>query len=505
MVVRDDEVAARTERARAIGLFRYELIREAADPGHSSKARGRLVREIAAREHLDPAGRRRRISRDTLDRWIRAWRRGGFDALVPDARQSAPRLPVEVIEMAVSLKRENPARTATQVRRILRAQMGWAPGERTLQRHFADDPQIAAVIGALAAGGPGSEAVFGRFEAERPNELWTGDALHGPTIGGRKTYLFAFLDDHSRAIVGHRFGFSEDTVRLAAALRPALGSRGVPDGVYVDNGSAFVDAWLLRACAKLGIRLIHSTPGRPQGRGKIERFFRTVREQFLVEITGEITGEPTGEPTGTEVPGQDGGRHRVTDLDELNRLFTAWVETVYHRRVHSETGHPPLARWHAGGPFPLPTPAALAEAFLWEAHRTVTKTALVSLQGNTYQVDPLLVGHRVELVFDPFDLTTLQVRVRGVPAGTAIPHRIGRHAHVKARPETPPDPPAATGIDYARLIDDAHHAELAEGVNYAALAGAQGQLPGQLDLLTDLGDTDLGDTPGPIDDSGVAS
>ena len=76
-MVRDDEVAARTEQARAIGLFRYELIREAADPAHSSKARGRLVLEIAAREHTDPAGRRRRISRDTLDRWIRAWRRGG--------------------------------------------------------------------------------------------------------------------------------------------------------------------------------------------------------------------------------------------------------------------------------------------------------------------------------------------------------------------------------------------------------------------------------------------
>jgi len=492
MAVRDDEMAARTERARAIGLFRYQLIREPADPGLSSKARGRLVRQIAAREHTDPAGRRVRVSRDTLDRWIRAWRRGGFDALVPDPRQSGPRLPVEVIEMAVALKRENPARTATQVRRILREQMGWAPGERTLQRHFATDPLICAMLGALAAGGPGSGlgggAVFGRFEADRPNELWTGDALHGPTIGGRKTYLFAFLDDHSRAIVGHRFGFAEDTVRLAAALRPALASRGVPDGIYVDNGSAFVDAWLLRACAKLGIRLIHSTPGRPQGRGKIERFFRTVREQFLVEITGEPT---TGD-------GADQGRHQVADLDELNRLFTAWVETVYHRRVHSETGHPPLQRRHGGGPFPLPTPAAPAEAFLWEAHRTVSKTALVSLQGNTYQVDPLLVGHRVELVFDPFDLTTVTVRLHGVGAGTAIPHRIGRHAHVKARPETPPKPPTPTGIDYARLIDDAHHAQLAQGVNYAALACSSDtpspdhdQLPGQLDLLTDLDVTDL--------------
>ena len=108
-----------------------------------------------------------------------------------------------------------------------------------------------------------------------------------------------------------RFGFSEDTVRLAAALRPALACRGVPEQVYVDNGSAFVDSWLLRACASLGIRLVHSAPGRPEGRGKIERFFRTVRDQFLVEITDEAAV-------------------RISGLDELNRLFTAWAETVYH-------------------------------------------------------------------------------------------------------------------------------------------------------------------------------
>jgi len=98
MTVRHDEAAARTERARAIGLFRYQLIREAADPALSPKARGRLVRQIAAKQHLDPSGRAVRISRDTLDRWIRAWRAGGFDALVPSPRQSSPRLPVEVVE-----------------------------------------------------------------------------------------------------------------------------------------------------------------------------------------------------------------------------------------------------------------------------------------------------------------------------------------------------------------------------------------------------------------------
>jgi len=207
MGARADDAATRSERARAIGLFRYGLIREAADPGLSTRARGRLVRAVAAAEHTDPTGRRVRVSRDTLDRWIRAWRRGGFDALVPSPRQSCPRLPVEVVEMAVALKRENPDRTGAQVRRILATQMGWAPGERTLQRWFADDPQIAD-LSAAGAGMGAAGAVFGRFEALRPNELWTGDALHGPHVGGRKTYLFAFLDDHSRAIMGHRFGFA---------------------------------------------------------------------------------------------------------------------------------------------------------------------------------------------------------------------------------------------------------------------------------------------------------
>jgi putative transposase len=185
-----------------------------------------------------------------------------------------------------------------------------------------------------------------------------------------------------------------------------------------------------------------------------------VREQFLVELTGE--------------PDQT-GRHHVTDLFELNRLFTAWVETVYHRQIHSETGQAPLARWAAGAPFPVPTPAALAEAFLWEQRRTaVTKTATVSLHGNIYQVEPELAGRRVELVFDPFDLTTVEVRVAGIPAGTALPHHISRHAHPKARPETPLAPPPATGIDYAGLLDTAHQAELAQKVNYAALADPTG-------------------------------
>jgi putative transposase len=444
----EDEQQARLDRAREIGLFRYMLIRQAADPTLSGRQRGAMIRAIAAQSHTDPFGRIVKLTRWTLDRWVKDWHRGGFDALVPSPRQSQPRTPPEVLELAAALKKENPGRTASQIRRILHAQLGWAPDESTLQRMFRRSGLTALVTG------PVTPAVFGRFEADRPNEIWTGDALHGIRLGGRKTYLFAFLDDHSRAIVGHRWGFAEDTVRLAAALRPALAARGVPNYVYVDNGSAFVDSWLLRACAKLGIKLVHSTPGRPQGRGKIERFFRTVNSEFVVEIAAA-----------------DGAAGReIADLHELNRLFTAWVETVYHHRTHSETGQAPLARWMAGGPFAVPVPADLAEAFRWSEHRTVTKTATVSLHGNKYQVDPMLTGRRVELVFDPFDLTEIRVRVDGVEAGKALPHQISRHAHPKARPETPPEPPAATtGIDYLALIDTEHTKTLAGKVNYAAL------------------------------------
>ena len=455
------EEGKRRERGQAIGLFRYQLICPALDPGLSTKARGRLVRQIAAGEHTDPFGNRVRYSRDTLDRWIRRYRAGGFDELMPSPRACVPRTDTATLELAAALKRENPARTAAQVQRILRAAAGWAPSESTLLRLFHRLDLIGPGAGAVPA-------VFGRFEAENPNDRWTGDALHGPRIGGRKTFLFAFLDDHSRLIVGYRFGFSEDAVRLGVALEPALAARGVPASVYVDNGSAFVDAWLLRACAKLGIRLIHSTPHRPQGRGKIERFFRTVREQFLVEVTDSTAEDLVAV----------GGDARSALL-ELNRLFTGWVETVYHRRVHSETGHTPMDRWEAGwarcGRSPaIPTAADLTEAFLWSEQRSVTKTATVSLHGNTFQVDAALVGRRVELVFSPFDLETIEIRYQDKSFGKAVPHLITRHVHPKARPEIPPPPaPAPTGIGYLELTADIHHEQVRADrrIGYDALFG----------------------------------
>jgi putative transposase len=443
----DQGGVSRRARAQQVALWRYQLICPALEAGLSTKARGRIVRAIAAGSHQGPFGDQVCYSRHTLDRWIRRYQRGGFEALTPSIRHPRTRIDTEVLELAVALKRENPSRTVAQVARILRACGGYSPSETTLLRLFHRHDLMSSSSGAAVP------SVFGRFEAAAPNERWVGDALHGPRIGGRKVYLFAFLDDHSRLATGYRFGFAEDTVRLAAALEPALAARGVPAAVYVDNGSAFADQWLLRACAKLGIRLIHSTPHRPQGRGKIERFFRTVRDQFLAEVADSAADQLAEQQlTPTEA------------LFNLNAQFTAWCESVYHHRVHSETGQTPLARWNEGwdrlghGPA-MASADALTEAFLWSAQRTVTKVGTISLHGNTYQVELALVGRKVELVFSPFNLARIEVRYRDRSYGLAVPFQITRHAHPKARPETP-EPPPATGISYLDLVSATHHQQI---------------------------------------------
>ncbi|MDP8927540.1 MAG: DDE-type integrase/transposase/recombinase, partial [Actinomycetota bacterium] len=411
--------------------------------------RGRLVRDLAVGEHPGPKSRPVRVSRSTIYRWMKDYRDRGFDALVPAPRQVQPLSDVQLLDLAVRLKRENPKRAATHICELITAELasrgdGRAlPSARTVQRHFA-----RLGLNSHPAGAP--RKVRGRFEADARNDRWVGDGMHGPTIGDRKAILLAFADDHSRLVVGHHWGWAEDTVRLEAALRRGLAARGIPRQIYVDNGSAFISAPLHRACAVLGIQVAHSTPGQPQGRGKIERFFRTLRAQFLVEV-----------------------EHRGVDsLDQLRRLFTAWLERRYHRRVHSETGQTPLERFTADGIPHVPGPELLREAFLWSTTRVVTKAATVSFLGNRYEVDPALVGHRVELIYDPFDLTRIEIRWNGQSFGTAVPHHITADVHpqvVGRRDHDHHQPPAPTGIDYLALIEAEHRQATRSSINYADL------------------------------------
>ena len=433
------------DHADAVALHRWGVIAEAANPRLTPAERGVVVRAAATRDHAHPDGSERRYSRNTIDRWIRGWRAGGLEALRPQVRADAGavrRLP-ELFDEAAALRLELPSRSAAAIADIIWHRHGVRVAERTLRAQLR---RRGLHREALAA----EPKAFGRYEASRPNERWITDVLVGPwvphpkTVRSARAKLFLIVDDHSRLLVHGRFMTVENTRAGQDVLRAAFVRRGVPDVLYADNGAPFANHMLARTCAVLGIRLVHSAPYSPEGRGKQERLNRYIRERFIAEA------EHVG----------------IDSIDELNDRFAAWTDQVANRRTHAETRMTPEARFQAGGPPRAAAPARLADAFRWSAQRKVTRTATVSLDGNHYTVDPALVGRRVELRFDPTDLTAIDVFAEGKPAGTAIPFVIGRHTH-KAVPQAARPAPDATGVDYLGLVAAAHEAETVGSISYA--------------------------------------
>ena len=421
-----------------LALFRFRVIGEVTNPRLTPAERGHLVRELANQAHQHPDGSEWIYSRVTLDRWIRAYREHGLDGLRPPPRADLGivRRHPELLEEACQLRLELPGRSAAQIAAILKARRGISVPERTIREHL----HRRGLHRAALAGQP---RVFGRFEAERPNERWIGDVLVGPFVpyprgpGSKRAYLFLLVDDFSRMLIHGRWVPDQNTRAGQDVLRAAIQRRGLPVQLHVDNGAPFSNAALERSCAVLGIRLIHSRPYRPQGRGKQERLGRYIRERFLLEA--EAQG--------------------ISSFQQFNDRFMAWSEQVCNTRVHAETGQTPMQRFTSQGPLHAVEPSLLREAFRWSVLRRVTSTASVSLAGNRYSVDAALIGRRVELRFDPEDLTRLEVYWEGHPAGQAIPFILGRHVHRQVPQAQPPTPPPSTGVDYLGLVLAAHDAE----------------------------------------------
>lgn len=450
------------DHAEAVALHRWAVIAEAANTRLTPAERGVVVRATAGRAHAHPDGTERRYSRNTIDRWIREWRSGGLEALRPQARvdAGAVRARPELFDEAAALRLELPSRSAAAIAEIIWHRHGVRVAERTLRAQLRRRGLHREALGA-------EPKAFGRYEAEGPNERWITDVLVGPWVphprvgSSLRAKLFLIVDDHSRLLVHGRFMSAENTRAGQDVLRAAIVRRGLPEILYADNGAPFANHMLARTCAVLGIRLVHSKPYSPEGRGKQERLNRYIRERFLAEA------EHVG----------------IDSLDELNDRFAAWVDQVANRRTHAETKMTPEARFEGGGSKRAADPARLVEAFRWSAQRKVTRTATVSLDGHHYSVDPALVGRRVELRFNPEDLTAIDVFVEGTPAGVATPLVIGRHTH-KAVPQAARPTPEATGVDYLGLVAAAHDAETVGPISFA-------QVP-----LFDIDDNNDGDDDG---------
>jgi len=430
-----------------IALFRYGLIAHLVHTPPDSGQQERLLREIAARTYTIPGSTRTHVSVTTLRRYLKTYREQGFEALRPGPRADAgaPRaFPPEVLDQAIALREEQPARTTQTIVDILQRDESLSlpsVNVHTLTTHLRRRGKTRRVLAQTGK-------AYRRFERDHINSLWQGDAMVGPWLPDpyapgkkRRTHLFCFIDDHSRLVPYAEFFFDEALPRLERVLKVALLRRGVPLAVYVDNGQVYSSTQFNAACATLGIQRIQTAPYAPEAKGKQERFFETLRAQFLPEVEAS----------------------NLTTLTDLNESLWAWLECVYHQREHSETKQTPLARYTAGlDQVRHADPETVRRAFLWREKRKVRRDATLSLQGNRYQVEPHLAGRTLELRFDPFDLTQIELYLDGARLGlaTVIVQNRQRHLAVQRLATEPPNPPKPkSSLDYLAALRAEYQAQ----------------------------------------------
>ena len=444
---------AEEQLRREVALFRYGLIADLVHLPPGTSGIGDKLRAKAEQQYTIPGTLRTRVAAETLRDWLLQYRRGGFDALYPKPRadRGQPRrLPAEAAELLISIKTEHPSWSVRQVIADAVASGhlpdGVHPAHSTVHRLLRAEGLMSKPT--TAADGADRR----RFSYRFAGQLWMSDVMHGPSVADgnkrRKSYLISFLDDATRVSPFSAFAPAENTVAFLPVFKQALIRRGVPQRLYVDNGGNYRSQQLALICAKLGIALIHARPHQPAGKGKIERFFRTVRGQLISSLT------PTD----------------CASLDALNRRLWAYLEGEYHHHPHRGLhGKTPLEQWAlaAGEVRYLDASDDLDDLFLFEVKRRVMNDRTVSLNGRLYEVDPLLVGQTVTLRYDPGVPPTrpLQVRHNGADAGLATILDAYANASVKrARPswqiesdapapQPPPSPLALRKLDRNKETD----------------------------------------------------
>lgn len=443
-----------------IALFRHQVIAPVVAQELDARTAAAVLRELAGQEYRIPHSQKTRIGLRTLRRWVSAYRAGGLEALRPQVRNDKARprvLDPAIVELACDLRREVPERSVRQIITILELSGKVAPG--TVKRSTLADHLVRRGFSRQAVVKKKHRG-FRRFGAEHRNDCWQGDCQHTlalphPDRPGttKKVYLLAWLDDYSRLVYG-QFYWEEKGPRLEDCLKRAILRNALPRQIYVDNGSIYSSRHLARVAARLNIRLSHSRPYQPAGRGKIEKFFRYVDTSFLPEARNLI----------------DAGR--LNTLDQLNEFFWAWLEVGYNNKPHSATGQAPRERF-AQDPTPLRKidPVTLREIFLWEEQRTVDKTGCFRLHGNTYEVETSLARRRVMVRYDPYDLARIEVWHEGRRFADAVPFRLRRHRHQTVAPVQAEEKPVPTGLNLLELVKKTktrRRAELLEKTSYAS-------------------------------------
>lgn len=396
-----------SEAQRRQALERFAVLRPALEEGVSQT-------QIAC-DH--------QVSLSTVQRWIKSYREKGLAGLAPATRSDKGKshsLPEQAITLVEGLALQTPPRSAAAIHRqvveIAKVQ-GWKPPsyERVRQIIKNLDPALVTLAHEGAAAYREAFDLLFRREATHANAMWQAD--HTPLDvwlldeAGRpaKPYLTAIEDDYSRMIVGYRLSFQVATaLTTALTLRQAIWRKddsrwsacGIPSVFYTDHGSDFTSKHMEQVAADIGMELVFSEKGVPRGRGKVERFFRSVDQLFLQDVPGYA-------------PKGYGEAQATLTLAAFEQRFRTWLLEDYHHRVHSETACQPKYRWEAGGFVPR-MPASLEQLDLLLL--TVAKMRKVQQDGIHFQSHRYMdinlaafVKEEVLIRYDPADLGEVHV------------------------------------------------------------------------------------------------
>jgi transposase InsO family protein len=392
-----------------VAAFRYQLIAGVVNratplsPGEI----GAYFRKIASMV-WNPDGNPTRVSIRTLERYKHLYEKGGLDALKPAGMPARGcRLSSEILFAAETLRKELPSRSVEQIIFLLEQQNPvWKDQipPSTLARHFRNKDLTRRQ---LVKGN--SEDRYRRFETDAPLRIWQSDFKHSVYLTDplsqnrkRKTILCLILDDYSRYVMHAQYFWNEKLPCLEETLKKAIEKHGIPEQFYCDGGSAFSAKHLANICSRLGIRLSHSQPYRPAGRGKCERIFQFLDSSFHPEVYVAIH------------------QGKIVDLEGLNKALQVWLDGYYHQRRHGTTQQTPAERM---GSFPVkPLPYGKEELrrfFFVEETRKVDKTGCISLDGIAYEVPQELAKKKVQVRYDPFDPSDAEIYVEGAFSGKA--------------------------------------------------------------------------------------
>ena len=406
------------ERREKIAIFRFGVIFPLVerDLHQYWGEKERIVKELAGKEWEIPFSDRTVISRGTILSWLKRYEDGGrkIEALFPKPRGDRGRrrsIDGETLDALVAMRKANPR---LSIPRLV---------ERAQREHLfpaGREPSMATIYRLLRlhkAETKKRREDMRKFEVQMSNDLWQSDCMHGPQVlhegKPRKSYLFAILDDHSRLITGGRFYLAETIENYLQCLWTALRKRGIPRKLYVDNGPSFKSHRLQLGCASLEMGLRYAKPYRPQGKGKIERFFRTVRGQFLPELAEQPS------------------------LEQINQAFGEYLEDDYHTRKHGGTGMSPIDRYRQDAKALRRAPENLPEYFRKQVTRMVNNDRTVKLDNRLFEAPHGYIGQQVFLRFENYQ--RIEVFSDGLSVGFLTP--LNQEINSRVRREKNPSPP----------------------------------------------------------------